>query len=432
MRPFPPLAVLSCLLALSAPLVVPAGLPGAVADQARPSAQPVASRGTGHLAGDDDGPDGYVQGTRKPQTSDGVIGPAARDLPPLLRGTERPARPVRRFRVVPGVTVTRWDEGSARGPVRFSLMTVKYRTPGLTVDYADPGRVGRTAPVASMVARDGAVAGVNGDFFDIGRTGAPLGLGRDRRRGLVHGRLAGWNSAFSFGRGGWPDIGPLATHVRVREHPGLTVATLNSPNVKADQVGAYTPVWGEASGYAWTEGQRRGVRLVQVLKGRVVFTGTKLPDDRPFRGTLLVGRGAGARALTALKRGSRATVSSYVDGQPRMAITGNAFLVRDGLITAVDDREMHPRTAIGIDRDTKSLLLLVVDGRQSFSRGYTMVELADTMIDLGADEALNLDGGGSSTMVARRRGALRVVNSPSDGFARSVANAIAIRYRAPR
>ena len=99
-----------------------------------------------------------------------------------------------------------------------------------------------------------------------------------------------------------------------------------------------------------------------------------------------------------------------------MAITGNKFLVRDGLIQVVDDREMHPRTAIGIDRDTKTLLFLVVDGRQKFSRGYTMVELANKMIDLGADEALNLDGGGSSTMMASGRGGrLKVINSPSDG-----------------
>ena len=48
-----------------------------------------------------------------------------------------------------------------------------------------------------------------------------------------------------------------------------------------------------------------------------------------------------------------------------MAITGNGFLIRDGERKARDDREMHPRTAIGIDCDTGSVYLLVVDGRQS-------------------------------------------------------------------
>jgi exopolysaccharide biosynthesis protein len=99
----------------------------------------------------------------------------------------------------------------------------------------------------------------------------------------------------------------------------------------------------------------------------------------------------------------------------------------------VDDREMHPRTAIGYDRDTGNVLLLVVDGRQSFSRGYTMVELAEMMIELGADEALNLDGGGSTTMVAHKPGGrVAVRNSPSDGAQRKVANGLTISYRRPR
>ena len=79
------------------------------------------------------------------------------------------------------------------------------------------------------------------------------------------------------------------------------------------------------------------------------------------------------------------------------------------------------------------MLLLVVDGRQEFSRGYTLVELARLMRSLGAEDALNLDGGGSSTMVGIGPGGhLRVVNSPSDGQQRRVANALGVRYRAPR
>jgi exopolysaccharide biosynthesis protein len=98
----------------------------------------------------------------------------------------------------------------------------------------------------------------------------------------------------------------------------------------------------------------------------------------------------------------------------------------------VDDREMHPRTAVGVDSDTGEVLLLVVDGRQDDSRGYTMVELANLMIDLGADEAVNLDGGGSSTMIAKNRnGNMAVLNDPSDGFQRWVANAIEVTYTPP-
>ena len=61
---------------------------------------------------------------------------------------------------------------------------------------------------------------------------------------------------------------------------------------------------------------------------------------------------------------------------------------------------MHPRTAVGVDRDTKELIILVVDGRQTFSRGYTMVELGRMMLRLGAEDALNFDGGGSTALAA--------------------------------
>jgi exopolysaccharide biosynthesis protein len=159
---------------------------------------------------------------------------------------------------------------------------------------------------------------------------------------------------------------------------------------------------------------------------------TKLTAGKKIEGVMLVGRGAGARALRSLKRGTAAHVRWRLQGAPQMAITGNTFLVRDGVVKVVDDREMHPRTAIGIDRETKTLIFLVVDGRQSFSRGYTMVELANKMIELGAEEALNLDGGGSSTMMAKgRSGRLKVINKPSDGGQRSIANGIEITYRKP-
>jgi exopolysaccharide biosynthesis protein len=105
-------------------------------------------------------------------------------------------------------------------------------------------------------------------------------------------------------------------------------------------------------------------------------------------------------------------------------------LLLRGVRRVVDDRELHPRTAIGIDHESGRVLMLVVDGRQSFSRGYTMVELANLMQSLGADDALNLDGGGSSTLLSYGPdGVVGVRNSPSDGFERRVANGLEITYR---
>lgn len=369
-------------------------------------------------------------------TSDGQRGWLAPAVPRLLRGDDpvepvEPAEPVR-WVVAPGVTMTRWEERDARGPQRFHLLTVDPRTPGLQLDYAGPGRVARTATVPRLLARDGAVAGVNGDFFDIGDTDAPLGVGRDRQRGLLHARAYGWNASFTVDRRGRVDIGDVPMRGSIKQLPGLRITNFNSPFVQPGGVGAYTAVWGRTSGYRVTSGQRKNVRMVLVRQGRVVQTRAKLSKGERIQGTLLVGRGKGARALGTLRKGNRVTVSRWLAGGPRVAISGNKVLVRDGVVEVVDDRELHPRTALGIDRDTGEVLMLVVDGRQDFSRGATMVELAGTMIDLGADEALNLDGGGSTTMVARKpSGRVGVVNSPSDGSLRKVANALQLTYTPP-
>ncbi len=387
----------------------------------------------GGVTGD---PDGTLrtphERDRIPQTSDGVRGTIATPMPSYLRGLARTSQQVK-WRVSPGVTYTRWTQTDARGPIRAHLLAIDLGTPGLALDYASPGLVGRTDQVSDIIARDRGVAGVNGDFFDIRDTGAPLGLGQDRQRGFLHAPRSGWNSAFYLTATGRPDIGYLAPQVAVAHRPRLRITNINSPEVRRGGIGIYTSRWGPTSGYRVTGGQTEKVRMVRVVGGRVVEIKRRLSAGQPIEGFQMIGRGAGAERLAGLRKGSRVTLTGRLRGGPRMAITGNKFLVRDGLIEVVNDREMHPRTAIGIDRDTHEVLLLVVDGRQAFSRGYTMVELADMMIDLGADEALNLDGGGSSTMLARRpRGGVGILNSPSDGVERAVANALAVTYRAPR
>ena len=80
-----------------------------------------------------------------------------------------------------------------------------------------------------------------------------------------------------------------------------------------------------------------------------------------------------------------------------------------------------PRTALGLTKDG-DLLLVVVDGRQSTSAGLTLLELALFMQELGAVDALNLDGGGSSEMVISDK----VINNPSDGHERMVGDALAV------
>ncbi len=101
-----------------------------------------------------------------------------------------------------------------------------------------------------------------------------------------------------------------------------------------------------------------------------------------------------------------------------------------GATAQVAPTQRHPRTAAGVSRDGRTLFLLVVDGRQpGWSIGATLPELAQMMLDAGAWNAVNLDGGGSSAMWHREPGAVagRVLNRPSDGHVRPVANHLGVR-----
>jgi hypothetical protein len=121
-------------------------------------------------------------------------------------------------------------------------------------------------------------------------------------------------------------------------------------------------------------------------------------------------------------------------GVPHMVVGGWPRLLGGGISLAAQSdslegttpsfaRERHPRSAIGMTRDSLTVLLLVVDGRRPWSVGMTLDELAGELRGLGAHDAMNLDGGGSSILWARGR----VLNRPSDATGeRSVGNALVV------
>ena len=365
------------------------------------------------------------------QTSEGITGPSAPFVPRSQR-TRTVISGERSWQVSPGVRYRRWNQTNARGKIRAHLLTVNPRRAGVTIDYAHGRYVPSRAPLTALLARDDAVAGINGGFFDIYDTGAPLGVGRDRQQGMLHGAKYTWHNAFYVTRDGEFRIGPRMMTAQIEQFPQIEITNLDSPRVREGKVGIYAPAWGRTFGYRITDGQRKRVRMVVIQDGRVASNRTTLNSDQQIRGLVLIGRGAGADELSQLRVGSIASVQWRLPGEPQMAISGESILLRDGRRLVTDDRELLPRTAIGIDRDTGRLLLLVVDGRQSFSRGFTLVEEARLLRQLGAEDALNFDGGGSSTMVAANRdGQVEVLNSPSDGRPRSIPDGIAIMYDAP-
>ena len=121
-------------------------------------------------------------------------------------------------------------------------------------------------------------------------------------------------------------------------------------------------------------------------------------------------------------------------GKVYNAISGERLLVSKGKkVPGLDTQALHPRTAVGVNRNGRWLYLIVVDGRET-SSGATFSQLADLLITYGAYSGMAFDGGGSSTMVIEGTDKLpRVLNTPVDdnipGHERAVANHLGISLK---
>lgn len=151
--------------------------------------------------------------------------------------------------------------------------------------------------------------------------------------------------------------------------------------------------------------------------------------QRPeFFDSISVGTGDTVKVLCAFSPGFQ-DVRSLVGGIPWLVRDGKPFVAaKENLEGAREEfsTKRHPRTGIGFSRDSSTAYFLTVDGRQASSDGMSLVEFSELMIAHGVYQGLNLDGGGSTTMVID--GA--VVNSPSDAAGeRPVANCLLLMER---
>lgn len=161
-----------------------------------------------------------------------------------------------------------------------------------------------------------------------------------------------------------------------------------------------------------------------------VFSSTSL--DYYFSGdTSVEVRGFAASRGDIYSQGRRSAPTFYIsagnhvsftpppEGDIYNAISGSVLFIQNGSITLPQRTapyiiEQHPRSALGLDQSGRYLYLVVIDGRQpNFSEGVTMHEFAEILLEHGVYHALNLDGGGSSTLVIEDKNSKpRILNSP--------------------
>jgi hypothetical protein len=308
---------------------------------------------------------------------------------------------------------------------------------------------------SSMAARnDGeahrVVGAVNGDFYASG--GIPIGT--QVIAGLPLKMPASNRSVFGVGTGGQPFVEVVDFQGGITASGGST-ATIHGINETrdGDKLIAYNRFYGSSSG---TNHWGAEVTVVSVDEQtaandtfRVVATAKDSlqepghgNSDIPQNGWVLSGHGTAGDFLNAhvyvgdtlfVCLGfppASIPITELVGGGPRLIRQGAESVesVAEGFgASFASDR--HPRTAVGFSQDSSKVFFITVDGRQTgYSVGMSLYELAAYLQEWGIWEAINLDGGGSTTMVVR--GA--VVNSPSDaGGERSVANALMAVSTAP-
>ncbi|MFI6264742.1 phosphodiester glycosidase family protein [Micromonospora sp. NPDC051006] len=370
------------------------------------------------------GPAAASPTTASPVTSPGTAAPVGVEPADGLE-TVKTSRPV-----APGVRLTSFDRYDADGWLRADALTADL-TGGVTVDYVNSGAVSRAEPLRGAVDRTRAVAAVNGDFFDINNSGAAQGVGiRDGE--LIQSPVSGHHNAVAVTTEGVGRVIEVNFDGNATLPTGPVPLTQFNNMIQADGIGAFTALWGTYTRERAVVGAAR-VTEVALVGGRVAGVNPVAGSGPIAAGTtILLGRDAGADALAGLRPGDPVDVTwrpKPSDGSDlHAAVGGGNVLVRDGAVQSIADASLAPRTAVGFTADGRKMIMLTVDGRQVDSRGVTQTEMGRMMVELGAHHALNLDGGGSSTLLAREPGAaaVQVENSPSDGSERAVPNGLAL------
>lgn len=367
--------------------------------------------------------------------------PATAPLPAPVPVPSVPTDTIRSFDIAPGVRHTfRWE---VAGPWAANIVEIDLARCGValrTVKALDQ-LVGRETTtqlslrLANRLNRP-VFAAVNGDYFSFTPAGYPSGTQvteGEPLRGYTSRPVFGVTTTATTFFGADQLAGTLRSRRgvtsemrRVNEQPDTLRIALYNRFVGPTTLDAEAAVEVVARIIRRAPGVGDTVRAI-AQSIDTLPAGVAIPGD----GIVLAGKGRGATWLRAniavgdtiswVMRFPTApgSIAEMIAGDPQLLRAGISLAPFAGTVAA----ERHPRTAIAVTGDRK-VLLVTVDGRQpGYSAGMTLIELAALLSRLGAMEALNVDGGGSTTMVVNGR----FVNRPSDAAGeRPVANALGV------
>lgn len=302
------------------------------------------------------------------------------------------------------------------------------------------GRRTTSALLGTLAPGDRPLAAVNADFFLFAPPGVLTGVHVEGGQ-LITG--PGQRPVFALDGAGRPFLGVLQATGEVRGARGaVSLGAWNRPELPV--AGVLDASWGSAPdstvGGRWrllpVSGAATLPRAAAGWQARYVLDADRV-TGAPSGDTLFLVRVPEIDAV-ALRAGDTVTVTLRIGPvAPMEAVGGFPMLLTNGELASgletaggASFRGLNPRTAVGLAANGRRLLLAVIDGRQpGMSVGMTTEETARLLRALGATDALNLDGGGSSALVVWDATAqrTRLVTRPSDPTGeRAVGNALAV------
>ncbi len=348
----------------------------------------------------------------------------------------------------PGTYYRNLNYITPNGKFMVNMMESNMDSEYLKVEVADGGSTIVNKPVsyqASLNNNDGrrVIGATNGDFFDM-TTIKGLTYGTSIINGEIRTAVKS-STILGITESGTCFIDTLNMDGSVvykdKEIPINSVNRLKW----GDQAVLYTPAFGKTTQNTvnGTDIILRGVELP--IKANKVYTGIVdriAPDSKnteiPSDGVVISLNGKALKEFIGAGTGTELSFSIKLDKpELKFAVSGAPRLLENGepspkIAERADALSRNPRTAVGI-KDNK-LYLFTVDGRQpGYSDGMTLYEMAELLLSHGVKDAINLDGGGSTAMVARKQGeaSATLVNNPSDGRERYVGNSIQLISTAP-
>lgn len=328
---------------------------------------------------------------------------------------------------------------TATGTAKVYVTKINLQDPYIKIDvlYGINGKLGKNQTVDKMAEENGAIAAINGDFFDMS-SGSLFGpLMQEGQWITTPTTTTEGLSGFALTNSGQPDILSFSFQSSIITENGqiFPVASINKTYTIANKINIFNSSWdadylpaGSLDAYTYV--------VVEDNEVEDILVDSK-PNRIPKDGYVILGHGLGADFLR-----ENVTIGEEIEFDFQMdqgddwqfVIGAHTPLVENGA-RAKFTRNItgyHARTSIGYSKDKKYVYWFGVENSNT-STGMTLEELADFMISLGVDRGVNLDGGGSTTVVSRHLGDTNIslINNPEKLTLRSVPNGLGLYSTAP-